>query len=448
MALFAGRSGVSSRGAATVALLVLGCALLAAVALTTPWRTFPDAGPGGSFAPAPSQNFPAAERAREDAFHRDVRPPAYLSLALGLVVVGAFGLTPLGARLVTAAGSLLGATGGARWALQVAAGVLAMAAVLRLLVLPLDAWALAVRRRYGLSTQTWGAWLGDVARTWALSTGLLLVVLLALYALIRAFPRWWWAPAAAGAAALVLALSFLYPVVVEPVFNRFTPMAEGPLRASLLELAEEDGVPVTDVLVADASRRTTALNAYVSGFGATRRIVVYDTLLSTATPAEVRLVVAHELGHADDDDVLHGTLLGAAGLAAGVCLLYLVLTWAPALRRAGVSALGDPRSLALVLLAVTVLSTLSGPLQMLISRRIETRADVHALELTRNPRTFVEMQRRLAVTNLSDLDPSPVVFALFSSHPTAPQRIAVARAWARANDVPEPAPLAPARSNP
>jgi STE24 endopeptidase len=200
---------------------------------------------------------------------------------------------------------------------------------------------------------------------------------------------------------------------------------------------------VEDVLVADASRRTNTLNAYVSGYGATRRIVVYDTLLDNATDEEVELVVAHELGHADDGDVLHGTLVGALGLAAGVCLLYLVLSAAPVLRRAGVSALGDPRSLALVLLAVTLVSTLSGPLQMLVSRRLEARADVHALDLTQDPATFAAMQRRLALTNLSDLDPPPVLFGLFSSHPTAPQRIALARSWARLHDVPEPGPLVP-----
>ena len=85
-------------------------------------------------------------------------------------------------------------------------------------------------------------------------------------------------------ALLVVLVSFAYPVVVEPVFNKFTPMPDGPLRTSLLQLAREDGVPVKDVLVADASRRTTSLNAYVSGIGATRRIVVYDTLVDTAPP--------------------------------------------------------------------------------------------------------------------------------------------------------------------
>ena len=120
-----------------------------------------------------------------------------------------------------------------------------------------------------------------------------------------------------AAAALVVALSFVYPLVIEPVFNRFSPLEEGELRTSLLRMAEDDGVLVEDVLVADASRRTSTLNAYVSGFGATRRIVVYDTLLDQAPAEQVRTVVAHELGHAAEHDVRNGTLLGALLAAAG-----------------------------------------------------------------------------------------------------------------------------------
>ena len=244
-------------------------------------------------------------------------------------------------------------------------------------------------------------------------------------------------------ALLVVLISFVYPLLVEPVFNKFTPMAQGPLRASLIEIASRDGVPVRDVLVADASRRTTALNAYVSGFGATRRIVVYDTTVRKAGPDEIRLIAAHELGHAKRNDVLHGTLIGALGLAAGAIVLYLALNWPPLLRRAGVSEAGDPRALALVLLVLTLLGTLGGPVQQLVSRRIEARADVHALDLTREPDTFARMQRQLAVTNLSNLRPDPVGYVLFASHPSSPQRIALARDWARLHGVPEPPDLAP-----
>jgi len=205
-----------------------------------------------------------------------------------------------------------------------------------------------------------------------------------------------------------------------------------------MAMAVEDGVPVRDVLVADASRRTRAVNAYVSGLGPTRRVVVYDTLLEEAPEDEVVSVVAHELGHAKRNDVLAGTLVGALGVAAGMCGAYLLFGWSWLLRRAGVPGLADGRSVALVLFVFALVPLLGLPLGSLVSRRIEARADVHALDLTRDPETFVASERRLSVTNLSDLNPNPVVYGLFASHPTGPERIALARDWARLHEVPTP----------
>jgi STE24 endopeptidase len=121
-----------------------------------------------------------------------------------------------------------------------------------------------------------------------------------------------------------------------------------------------------------------------------------------------------------------------------VCLLALVTRSSGVLSRAGVSSLGDGRSIALVLAVLAVLGFVSGPAQALLSRRVETRADVHALQLTRGPDAMIAMQRRLSTRNLSDLDPSPIVFGMFSTHPTGPQRIALARTWAALNGMPVP----------
>lgn len=413
-----------ARLVALVVLAILVAALLVIAIAGTPWRTLPPV-PGGRTPVDPTADFTAAEIARENAFHRAVRPPAYLSLAIGLVVTLLLGFTPWGARLL---GWLSRPLGGS-WGWQVLLGALAVVVIGRLVTLPFDLRAETVLRRYGLSTQSWGSWTLDRLRSTGITLAILLIVLYGLYGLVHAMPRWWWAPAAVLGALLVVVLSFLYPVLIEPVFNKFTPMPAGELRSSLLELARRDGVPVEDVLVADASRRTTALNAYVSGLGSTRRIVVYDTAIAQLKPAEIRSVVAHELGHVEHRDVWYGTALGALGTAAVVCLLYLLLGNAWLLDRAGVASLADARSVPLVLALVAVLTMLGGPLQLLMSRRIEARADVHALYLTGETATFVAMQRRLAVSNLSDLDPPPLVYGLFASHPTAPERIALARDW-------------------
>ena len=265
-----------------------------------------------------------------------------------------------------------------------------------------------------------------------------IIVLVSLHLLIRWSPRRWWAGAAAVAFLLVIGVSFAYPVAVEPLFNTFHPMKQGPLRTDLLAMARRDDVPVRDVLVADASKRTTALNAYVSGFGSTRRIVIYDTLLSSESPQEIELIVAHELGHAKRGDVLHGTLVGALGAATGVCVLYLMMSSPRLLRRAGVESAADPRSVALLLAGVTVLLQVAGPVQNLVSRRIEARADVHALDVTHDPATFVRMQRSLSARNLDELSPTLFEYALWNTHPTGPERIAMGREWAREHRVEVP----------
>ncbi|HEU4543605.1 MAG TPA: M48 family metallopeptidase [Jiangellaceae bacterium] len=426
----------SSGAAGWIVAVVLLAGFVIIVFSATPWQPFPDA--NIELVPAdPDRDFTAAEQAAAAQYRSDSRPAGYLNLVTGLVVALVLGLTTLGAWIVEMAARPLG--GG--WVWQVVLGGLAVLLVMRVATLPFSAWAESVRRTYGLSTRNWAGWFGDIARSFGLQTTGTLLALLALVALARVWPRWWWVPAAGGAAALVVVLSFLYPLVVEPVFNKFTPMPEGELRTSLIELAQRDGVDVDEVLVADASRRTTTLNAYVSGFGATHRIVVYDTLLDQAPDDEIRSIVAHELGHTVDNDVRNGTLMGALAAAAGVCVLAGLLTLRWPLERSGATGPADPRSIALILAIVTVLGLVAAPVQNLVSRRVETRADVHSLGLTGDPATFVETQRNLAVTAYSDPNPPAWLFALFYSHPTHPQRIALARTWAQLNGVPEPADL-------
>ncbi|MBB5139701.1 STE24 endopeptidase [Thermocatellispora tengchongensis] len=417
--------GASLRGAGW-ALAGLGVVIGAVAWFSTPWRTLPAGAP--HVAPDPARDFTAEQIARARAFDAALSVPSYLSLALTLLVAGVLVATP--------AGALLAARLRGPWWVRALCAVAALTAVTELLRWPLGMWYESRLRDYGLSVQTWGSWAGDRLKSAGVETLLTAAMIVVVIALARRFARWW-IPAAAGAFALTVAASFVYPVVVEPLFSDFTPMAQGPLRRDLLAMAERDGVPVEDVLVADASRRTTALNAYVSGFGATRRIVVYDTLLK-APPREVELVVAHELGHAKRNDVLYGTLLGALGGAAGVVLLHLVTSAGPVRRRTRVSSLADPRAVGLLMGLMTLGAVLSGPAQNVISRHIEARADAHALDLTRDPATFVAMQKRLAITNISDLSPDVVEYVLYASHPATPERIALARSWALLNRLPAP----------
>jgi STE24 endopeptidase len=370
-----------------------------------------------------ARDFTAADLARERAFHAAGRPWAYGSLLLGLAFAGLLGLTRWGARLV---GGVPG-----QWTVKAVAGTALVLALGQLVTLPLDVRAESVLRRYGLSTQTWAGWTDDRLRGLAVQVVLTGIAVLVVLALVRRMPGTWWATGAVAAVLLTVGGSYVYPVLVEPVFNRFTPMADGPLRTQLLELAARDHVDVKDVLVADASRRTTSLNAYVSGIGNSRRIVVYDTLVRDASEREVELVVAHELGHAKRQDVLVGTLVGALLAAAGVCGLFVLLSSSRVLARVGASGPGDPRVLPLVLFLAAVVPLLLAPLTNLVTRHVEARADVHSLELTGDVPTFISTEQRLARTNLSDLDPNPLVYGFFFTHPSSPERIALARAWER-----------------
>ncbi|NUP63714.1 MAG: M48 family metallopeptidase [Nonomuraea sp.] len=412
------------RRVAGAALVLLGLVILAVAAFSTPWRVLAAGAP--AVAPDPARDFSAAQIARAQAFDAATSLPGYLSLGLTVLFAGLLVFTPFAARVL---GALRGP-----WPVRVVLGVAVLTAIVEAVRWPLGMWFETIMRDYGLSTQDWASWSSDRLKNMGVSVLLLSIMLIAVVALARRLRRWW-IPAAAGAFALTIGMSYVYPVVFEPLFNDFTSMRQGTLRSDLLAMAERDGVPVEDVLVADASRRTTALNAYVSGFGATRRIVVYDTLLK-APESEVELVVAHELGHADHADVFYGTILGA--LLAGFGAIGLFLLLGPLRRRAGVASVADPRAVGVLMGLMTLASVVSDVGQNTITRHVEARADVHALDLTRDPATFVAMQKRLAITNISDLSPDAVEYVLYASHPSSPERIAMARSWARLNGAPEP----------
>ncbi|MEU7854622.1 M48 family metallopeptidase [Nonomuraea sp. NPDC049141] len=415
---------MSGRGGAGWALVLLGVVILVVVGFSTPWRVMPPGTP--TVPPDAARDFSAGEIARAAAFDAATSVPGYLSLGLTVLFAGLLVLTPFGAKVL---GGLRGP-----WWVRVVLGVVVLSAIVEAVRWPLGVWYEMVLRDYGLSTQDWAGWTMDRLKGLAVGVVLQSIMVLVVVALARKVRRWW-IPAAVGAFALTLLGSFVYPVVFEPLFNDFRPMPQGALRVNLMTLAERAHVPVEDVLIADASRRTNALNAYVSGFGATRRIVVYDTLLR-APQSEVELVVAHELGHAKYGDVLAGTLVGGLGAAFGVILLYLLL--GVVRRRTGIVSAADPRAVGVIMGLLSLATVIAGPAQNVISRHIEARADLHALNLTKDPGTFLSMQKRLAITNISDLSPDPVEYVLYVSHPSAPERIAMAREWAALNGQPQP----------
>jgi STE24 endopeptidase len=361
------------------------------------------------------------ERARR--YHRPVYIVRVIAIVLGLLVLMVLSFTSIGDGLYELVDGL------PWWARAVAFSALVMLAG-ALVSTPLGFWrGFLHERRWGFSTQTLRGWAWDRAKGLAIGIVLTALPMLGLVASARLAPTWWPALAAAGAALIVLVVFFLAPIVLEPVFNKFVPLRDEALARDLRALAERAGVPVRDVLVADASRRTRKHNAYVSGLGKTRRVVLWDTLLERADAAEIRLVVAHELGHRRFRHVALWTGITMAGTAAFVFLLWMLLQWDGLLAAVGADGARDPRVIPFVLLAGAIAELAVQPFALALSRRWERDADRFSLDLTGDPRAYAKTHRNLALANLGDLAPPRPAYLFFFSHPSAPERLAAGGAW-------------------
>ena len=305
-----------------------------------------------------------------------------------------------------------------------AAAAAGISLVLVVTGLPIAAWMRARALDVGLATQSWPDWAVDVVKAAGIGAVTAAIGGLVAMALVRRFPRHWWAPAAVTVVAYGVVTIWLYPILIDPVFNRFDRLPPGKLRSEVLQLADRAGVDVGQVYRVDASRRTSAANAYVIGIGHSKRVVLYDNLIHDFSPGEVRTVVAHELGHQKHDDLLRGLAWLALVAPAGV-----FLTQALAERFARRDELGTPAGLPAIALAVALAGLGLGVASNALSRPVEARADSFALDLTRDPGDFVQFERRITIRNVSDPDPPGVFHILFDTHPTGRERIGIGEAW-------------------
>jgi STE24 endopeptidase len=296
-----------------------------------------------------------------------------------------------------------------------------------LATLPLAAVSRRRARAVGLVTQSWGGWAADVAKSTALGSGFAAAGAALLLEGMRRLPRTWWLPGSGVAVGVGAGFLFAGPVVLDPLFNRFEPLPPGPVRDDVLALAERAGVSVGEVYEVDASRRTTAANAYVTGLGRTKRVVLFDTLLERFSRDEANLVVAHELAHVHYRDVSRG-LVYMALVAPAALFAAARLTEALAPRD---SAPGDPATLPAAALALGVVSTAVSLVANQLSRRMEARADTYSLRLTEAPAAFVASERRLVEQNVADPAPPRWLTALLGTHPPPLERIGAGVAYER-----------------
>jgi STE24 endopeptidase len=361
-------------------------------------------------------------------YHRRKRRSAVLSVVVTAAVLAGFLFSGASAAVAERARYVAGVAPDDYSFRVVAIYVTVLAILHELVALPLTFYrGFLLERRYGLSFEPLRAWLRDHLKAVALAFSFGLAGAEVVYASLHAAPAWWWLLSAAVFFAVLLVMANIAPLVLLPLFYKFRPLARESLRARLVALSDRAGVPVLGVYEWGLGDKTRRANAALVGTGATRRIIVSDTLLAEYSDDEIEVILAHELAHHVHRDILAGLVAEAVLLliAFFAAATALSLWWTPL----GMKVANDVAALPLLLLAGSAVSLAATPCSNALSRWNERRADRYALALTRQPGAFISAMKRLAVQNLAEERPSRAVLWFFHTHPPIEQRIEAARTF-------------------
>lgn len=277
--------------------------------------------------------------------------------------------------------------------------------------------------KFSMSNQVLSGWIKRYLLAEFLTAAVFIAGITILYLLIRKFPFHWWILAGTGFAVFAILSAFAMPVLILPLFNKFTPLADGELKEKTIELVKKAGINVKDIYVMDASSQTKKGNAYFIGLASTTRIVLYDTLKDYSID-ETLAIIAHEAGHWKYHHIIKGITMC---IMAGFCFLfflYMLLTKTGHILN--ISSPSDIKTLPLIILLFIIINLFSLPVQNMISRHFERQADMTALELTENPSACVKLEQRLAIQNLSEIRPNQFLAWVLYSHPPVMERIGMA----------------------
>jgi STE24 endopeptidase len=410
---------------AVVAALVCGAAAASGVVATSG-----AAGAAAHFDPvAATEAYLAtmspAARAKSDAYFEGGYWLLLWDFLVGLVVAWVFLGTGLSARMRDWAERVTRF----RW-LQTALYALQYIVIAGVLTLPWSAYEGYFREhRYGMSNQTLGAWLGDQAKGLAIALVLGTLAITAIYAVLRRAPRTWWLWGSLVLIGFAMFGAAIAPVYLEPVFNKFTPLPESPLKHEILSMARANGIPATDVYEFDASKQTKRMSAHVSGLFGTTRISMNDNLMNRGSNEEIEAVLAHEMGHYVLNHVYKGMLfIGVIIVAA-----FAALRWAfDALQarygaRWGIRGVGDVAGLPLLLFLFSAVMFVLTPVTNTITRTMETEADNYGVNVARQPDGFA--QAALHLSEYRKMKPGPVEEFVFYDHPSGWNRIHRVMVW-------------------
>lgn len=336
-----------------------------------------------------------------------------LSFALLLALV----VTGLTRELETWTRSL---TGGAYPALLLFA--VAIGLIQTVVTLPIGYYSgFVLEHRYRLSNQTLGRWAWERLKGTAISLPIVIGLLALLYACLLEYGMWWWFPVSCTVTVLTVVLARLAPILIMPLFYKFTPVSDGPLKERILRLCGNAGLRIEGIFTFNLSKNTKKANAGFTGIGKSKRIILGDTLVKEFSEDEIETVFAHELGHYKHRHITIGIVTGIVSTFGGLFVAAQAYGWSVSVF--GFSSIMEIAALPLLALWLTVFGLVTAPLGNMLSRRHERQADAYAVQSTGKARAFVSALKKLAAMNLADPDPHPLVEFLFYSHPSIGKRI-------------------------
>jgi STE24 endopeptidase len=314
--------------------------------------------------------------------------------------------------------------------LQVPIYVAMFVVLTAVLTFPLSVYEQFLREHaYGLANQNFGQWFGDFAIAFGVQFVIFLIALTLIYAVIRAAPRMWWAWGTFVVILLLAVVTMVEPVFISPLFNKYTPLPESPLKQTILSLAKANGIPADNVYEFDASRQSKRISANVSGLFGTTRISLNDNLMNRSSPREIEAVLGHEMGHY----VLSHVVIGLTwfGLVILVAFVFVDRGFRALVGIFGgnwdVRSIDDPAGLPVLAALLAFILLLATPVTNTITRTLEAQADIFGLNTARQPDGFA--MATLKLSEYRKLDPSPIEEFIFYDHPSGRTRIWTAMRW-------------------
>lgn len=372
----------------------------------------------------PQTDHPAADTPESRRYNRIHRILSIADAGLGLLMLVVILVTGFTADIRDFA---FGMSGGANYVLALLIYVFILSVLAKVIGLPLDIYSYRLEREYHLSTQRFGGWAWDQVKGFLVGFGISTLLTQVLYLFIRKQPDIWWITTWLVFLVLFVVFAQLAPVILFPLFYRFKTLEDERLRARLTSLSEKAGTRVRGVYEWKLSEKSNKANAALMGLGATRRIVLADTLLQNYSDDEIEAVLAHELGHHVHKHIAKSIIVQAFITFIGFWVVKTVL------RQFATDMFisqADFANLPLIVLVTTVMSLILLPVMNAYSRYNERQADRYAWKSIKSIKPFVSAMNKLAQQNLAEREPSRWVEVLFHSHPPISKRLTAAQRWA------------------